>query len=153
MLILYYCIGKTPTPYTCIDMTRERYASDLSDAQWARLAPLLPAAKPGGRPRTVDLREVVQGILYVLRSGCAWRLVPHDLPPGQTRYKYFRRWTRDGTGERVQASLRPVVRAAEGRHPTPSAAIIDSQTVKTTAKGGPEAMTPARKSRVASATS
>ena len=134
-------------------MTRERYSSDLSDAQWARWAPLLPAAKPGGRPRTVDLREVVQGILYVLRSGCAWRLVPHDLPPGQTLYKYFRRWTRDGTWERVQASLRPVVRAAEGRPPTPSAAIIDSQTVKTTAKGGPEAMTPARKSRVASATS
>ena len=99
-------------------MTRKRYSSDLSDAQWALLAPLLLAAKPGGRPRRVDLREVVQGILYVLRSGCAWRLVPHDLPPWQTLYKYFRRWTRDGTWERVHAALHPVVRAAEGRHPT-----------------------------------
>ena len=142
-LNLYYCIG----------MTRQPYTSDLTDAQWAPLAPLLPAAKPGGRPRSVDLREVLQGILYVLRSGCAWRLLPHDLPPWQTVYKYFRHWTQDGTWGRMQETLRPAVRADEGRNPTPSAAIMDSQSVKTTEKGGRGAMTPARRSPVASATS
>ena len=73
-------------------MTRERYRSDLTDNQWNILAPLFPPAKPGGRPRTVDLREVVSATLYVLRTGCAWRMLPHDLPPWQTVYKYFRGW-------------------------------------------------------------
>ena len=134
-------------------MTRPSYSSDLTDEQWALLAPLLPAAKPGGRPRAVDLREVLQGILYVLRSGCAWRLLPHDLPPWQTVYKYFRRWTQDGTWNRIQETVRPVVREREGRNPTPSAAIMDSQSVQTTEKGGRAAMMAARRSMAASATS
>ena len=115
-------------------MKRKPYPSDLTDDRWHELAPLLPAAKPGGRPRTVDLREVINGILYVLRAGCPWRMVPHDLPPWGTVYKYFRRWTRDGTWERIHETLRPKVRQTEGKDPTPSAAIIDSQSVKTTEK-------------------
>ena len=86
-------------------MSRKSYPSDLTDEQWKILGPLLPPAKPGGRPRTVDLREVVNGILYLLRSGCPWRMVPHDLPPWQTLYKYFRSWTMDGTWERVNETL------------------------------------------------
>ena len=127
-------------------MNRKPYPSDLTDEQWDILFPLLPPAKPGGRPQSVDLREVVNGILYVLRAGCPWRMAPHDLPPWQTLYKYFRRWSVDGTWERVHEALRPMVREAEGRNSSPSAAIIDSQSVKTTEKGGLEAMTRARKS-------
>jgi transposase len=134
-------------------MSRRAYPSDLTDAQWARLAPLLPAAKPGGHPRTVALREVVNGILYLLREGGRWRALPHDLPPWSTVYGYFWHWRRDGTWQRVHDALRAQVRAAGGRDPTPSAGCLDSQSVKTTAKGGPAATTPARRSPAASATS
>ena len=126
-------------------MKRKPYPSDLTDDQWEFLSPLLPSSKPGGRPRTVDLREVLDGILYVLRTGCAWRMLPHDLPPWQTVYKYFRRFSEDGTWERVHDALRPNVRESDGRDAMPTAAIIDSQSVKTTEKGGLVAMMPVRR--------
>ncbi len=118
-------------------MKRKTYPSDLTDEQWELLSPLLPAAKPGGRPRTVELREILNAILYVLRTGCAWRMLPHDLPPWQTVYKYFRGFSEDGTWERVHDAMRPNVREGEGRSAMPTAAIIDSQSVKTTEKRGP----------------
>ena len=126
-------------------MKRKTYPSDLTDEQWELLSPLLPAAKPGGRPRTVELREILNAILYVLRTGCAWRMLPHDLPPWQTVYKYFRGFSEDGTWERVHDAIRPNVREGEGRSAMPTAAIIDSQSVKTTEKGGLVAMTLARR--------
>ncbi|MDP6495271.1 MAG: IS5 family transposase [Dehalococcoidia bacterium] len=118
-------------------MRDKSYPSDVTDEQWETLAPLLPPAKPRGRHRSVDLREVINGTLYVLRSGCPWRMMPHDLPPWGTVWWYFRQWRIDGTWERIHGTLHPKVRESEGREPTPSAAILDSQSVKTTEKGGP----------------
>ncbi len=126
-------------------MTRARYPTDLTDAQWGVLAPLVPAAKPGGRPRRVDVRAVIDAILYVDRNGVTWRALPHDYPPWRTVYHYFRAWRLDGTWERIHDALRDRVRAAAGRQASPSAAIIDSQSVKTTEKGGRAATTPARR--------
>ena len=133
-------------------MNRKPYPSDLTDEQWALLEPLLPPAKPGGRPRSVDLREVANAMLYLLRTGCPWRSLPHDLPPWGTVWAYFRRWRDDGTLELLHDRLRAQAREAVGRDPNPSAAILDSQSVKTAEKGGRAATTPARRFRGASAT-
>src|SRR5215207_7870086 len=135
-------------------MSRQRYPADLSAAQWQRLEPLVPTPKDGGRPATIDRREIVNAILYVVREGCSWRALPQEYPKWQTVYHYFRLWRDDGTWQRIHDALREEVRTAAGRDPSPSAAILDAQSVKTAEKGGPVAgMTLANGSRDASATS
>jgi transposase len=119
---------------------RERrvYASDVTEKEWAILEPLIPAARPGGRPQEIERREIVNGILYVLRSGCPWRLLPHDFPNWSTVYLYFREWKQAGIWEQVNAALRRQLRVAVGREPEPSAAILDSQSIKTSSVRGDE---------------
>lgn len=117
-------------------MNRKAYESDLTEVEWLLLEPLLPAEKHGGRHRTVDLREVVNAIFYILRTGGAWRLLPHDFLPWSTVYGYFRAWRKTGVWDQVNASLREAVREQEEHEAEPSAAIMDSQSVKTTALAG-----------------
>jgi transposase len=130
-----------------------RYPSDLTEQEWTLLEPLLPPSKPGGRPRSTEMREVLNALFYLDRTGCQWRALPKDFPPWPTVWTYFRKWRNDGTWERIHRALREQVRVSGGREPAPSAAIIDSQSVKTSQKGGGAATTAARRSRGASDTS
>jgi len=118
-------------------ITRRAYPTDLTDEQWHVLEPMIPPEKYGGRPRTVSMREVVDAILYIVRTGCQWRNLPHDFPPWGTVSWYFWLWSNDGTWTRIHDKLREMVREEAGREREPSAAIMDSQSVKTTEQGGP----------------
>ena len=131
----------------------QRYDSDLTDEEWALVAPIIPPGKRGGGKRTVNIREVLNGIFYVLWTGCQWKAVPKDLPPKSTLHWYFMLWDWDGTLDRIHHTLYVAVREQAGREASPTAAIIDSQSAKTAQKGGPRstrrAMMRARRSRVA----
>ena len=133
-----------------------RYPSDLTEAEWALVAPFVPPAKRGGRKRTVDVREVLNGIFYVLATGCQWRALPKDLPPKSTVYDYLSLWAWDGTLRRLHHALFVLAREQAGKEASPTVAIIDSQSVKSAEKGAPasirRAMTRARRSKARSAT-
>jgi transposase len=119
------------------DRSRLRYPSDLTDAEWAHVEPLIPPAKRGGNRRHVEVREVVNGLMYVLSTGCQWRAIPKDLPPRSTLYDYFDLWGWDGTLERIHEALFVKRREAAAREASPTAATIDSQSVKSAEKGAP----------------
>ena len=139
------------------DRSRLRYPSDLTDAEWAYVEPVIPPARRGGNRRHVDVREVVNGLMYILSTGCQWRAIPKDLPPRSTLYDYFDLWGWDGTLERIHEVLYAKCREAAAREASPTAAIIDSQSVKSAEKGGAastlRATTLARRSTARSATS
>ena len=120
-----------------------RYPSDLTDAEWDLVRPLIPPAKRGGGKRTVNMREVVNGLMYLLSTGCQWRYLPRDLPPKSTVNDYFRLWDYDGTLDRIHHTLYIACRELAGREASPTAAIIDSQSVKSAEKGGSVSIRPA----------
>jgi len=139
-----------------IERKTKRYPSDLTDEEWKLVEPLIPPAKRGGDRRTVNLREVVNGLMYVLSTGCQWRAIPKDLPPRSTVHGYFDLWDWDGTLDRIHHELYVKCREAAGREASPTAAVIDSQSVKGAEKGGPvirRGTTLARRSRARSVTS
>jgi len=129
------------------DRERRRYPSDLSDPEWGLIEPLLRPSDPRGRPSPHSRRRILDAILYVLRTGCQWRMLPLDFPPWKTVYTNFRRWTLRGVFRRSLECLRTAYRRQEGREPQPSGGVVDSQSVKTTEKGGPKGTTRARRSR------
>jgi len=133
------------------DRDKLRYPSDLTDEEWSLVEPLIPPAKRGGRRREVVVREVVNGVMYVLSTGCQWRYIPKDLPPRSTVHDYLTRWNYDGTIEKIHYALYVQCREGIGREASPTACVIDSQSVKSAEKGGPAsirpAMMPARRSR------
>ena len=139
------------------DRSKLRYPSDLSDEEWALIEPLIPPAKRGGGKRTADMREVVNGLMYVLSTGCQWRAIPKDLPPRSTVHGYLDLWSWDGTLDRIHHALYVKCRERSEREASPTAAIIDSQSVKSAEKGGVAStlagMTRARKSRARNVTS
>jgi len=139
------------------DRSKLRYPSDLTDEEWALVTPLIPPAKRGGNKRTVNVREVVNGLMYILSTGCQWRAMPKDLPPRSTVYDYLDLWDWDGTLNRIHEALYVRCREAASREASPTAAIIDSQSVKSAEKGGPapirRATMRARRSRARSDTS
>jgi putative transposase len=118
-----------------MDKSRQAYPTDLNDTEWKVIAPYLPEAKATGRPREHSWREILNAIFYIVRGGCAWRMLPHDLPPWKTVYHYFRLWRKDGKWERLNTALREALREKNGRKRQPSAAILDSQSVKTVEGG------------------
>ena len=124
---------------------RKPYPSDVREAEWAILEPLVPAVKTGGRPARWSRREIVNAILYVVRGGNQWRAMPHDLPPWQTAYGYFWQWRNAGLWEQIHTAIREHARQRLGRQATPRAAILDSQSVKTTQKGARVATMPTRR--------
>jgi transposase len=146
-----------PEHRTACDRRGLRYPSDLTDAEWALVGPMIPPARRGGRPRDVNVREVVNAIFYVLSTGCQWQALPKDLPPKSTAHHYFMLWDWDGTLERIHHALYVAVREGEGREASPTAAVIDSQSAKAAQKGAlrltRRAMMRARRSPGASAIS
>jgi transposase len=139
------------------DRSRLRYPSDLTDEEWVLARPLIPPAKRGGNRRHVDERAIVDALMYILSTGCQWRALPKDLPPRSTVHDYFDLWSWDGTLDRIHHALYVQCREQAGREASPTAAIIDSQSVKSAEKGGPRstrtATTRARRSRAKSAIS